>query len=189
MMAVRIASQLHSFLGSHPAFTVMCLLVFVSGTVLSTSQFAASAKQSKSSRQTSRKSVSSKKANSTKKGTSVSKKRTRRKRPVRTVSWRNRGQREIEASRVSEIQSALAEAGYYKGEPSGEWDATTSSAMKEYQGANGFKVTGKPDALSLKKLGLTQSSSVSSQSESAEPTTTGANLSPPAQTALPRELD
>jgi len=65
-----------------------------------------------------------------------------------------RGQKEIEPSRVIEIQNALAAAGYYQEEPSGKWDDSTSQAMSAYQESNGFKVTGKPDALSLKKLGL-----------------------------------
>ena len=65
-----------------------------------------------------------------------------------------RGQRDIEPSRVIEIQTALATAGYYKDQPSGKWDQSTTQAMSAYQEANGFKVTGKPDALSLKKLGL-----------------------------------
>ncbi len=65
-----------------------------------------------------------------------------------------RGQREIEPSRVLEIQNALAAAGYYKEQPSGQWDTSTAQAMSAYQESNGFKVTGKPNALSLKKLGL-----------------------------------
>ncbi len=65
-----------------------------------------------------------------------------------------RGQKEIESSRVLEIQSALAGAGYFPGEPTGQWDQATVDAMRAYQQSNGFKTTGKPDALSLKKLGL-----------------------------------
>jgi peptidoglycan hydrolase-like protein with peptidoglycan-binding domain len=65
-----------------------------------------------------------------------------------------RGQRTIEPTRVVEIQNALAAAGYYKIQPSGAWDEPTSKAMSFYQQENGFKITGKPDALSLKKLGL-----------------------------------
>ena len=65
-----------------------------------------------------------------------------------------RGQRTIESARVLEIQNALAAAGYYKAEPSGEWDDSTTKAMSAYQQDNGFRTTGKPDALSLKKLGL-----------------------------------
>jgi peptidoglycan hydrolase-like protein with peptidoglycan-binding domain len=65
-----------------------------------------------------------------------------------------RGQRTIESARVIEIQHALAAAGYYKQEPNGQWDDSTSKAMSAYQQDNGFRTTGKPDALSLKKLGL-----------------------------------
>jgi peptidoglycan hydrolase-like protein with peptidoglycan-binding domain len=65
-----------------------------------------------------------------------------------------RGQKEIETSRVLQIQQALTAAGYYKDEPTGKWDVTTTQAMSAYQDANGFRITGKPDALSLKKLGL-----------------------------------
>jgi len=72
----------------------------------------------------------------------------------RTKKGKVRGQREIEPSRIVEIQNALVVAGYYKNQPSGKWDAATTQAMSAYQGANGFKVTGKPDALSLKNLGL-----------------------------------
>ena len=53
-----------------------------------------------------------------------------------------------------EIQSALAAAGYFKSTLTGQWDDETSKALSAYQQENGFKVTGKPDALSLKKLGL-----------------------------------
>lgn len=88
---------------------------------------------------------SSKSGSKSKKVASRSKKR--RKPPVR-------GQRTIESARVLEIQNALAAAGYYKTEPSGEWDDSTSKAMSAYQESNGFRTTGRPDALSLKKLGL-----------------------------------
>ena len=71
-----------------------------------------------------------------------------------TKKTRVRGQREIEPSRVMEIQQALRTAGYYQGEPTGKWDASTTQAITAYQTDNGYKVTGKPDALSLKKLGL-----------------------------------
>ncbi len=64
------------------------------------------------------------------------------------------GQRTIEPERVIQIQNALAGAGYYKEKPTGEWDEPTTKAMTAYQEENGFKTTGKPDALSLKKLGL-----------------------------------
>jgi peptidoglycan hydrolase-like protein with peptidoglycan-binding domain len=85
--------------------------------------------------------------------TSTAKKKTaaRSKKPRPKVT---RGQRTIESARVIEIQNALAAAGYYKQEPNGQWDDSTSKAMSAYQQDNGFRTTGKPDALSLKKLGL-----------------------------------
>ena len=76
---------------------------------------------------------------------------SRSRKPQRKVI---RGQRTIESARVIEIQHALAAAGYYKQEPNGQWDDSTSKAMSAYQQDNGFRTTGKPDALSLKKLGL-----------------------------------
>ena len=89
-------------------------------------------------------------ANSTKKSSTKKKtaSRSKKSRPA------PRGQRTIEASRVLEIQNALAAAGYYKEAPNGQWDDSTSKAMSDYQQNNGFRTTGKPDALSLKKLGL-----------------------------------
>ena len=89
---------------------------------------------------------SSSKTSTPKKKTASSSKKSRRKVP--------QGQRTIESSRVLEIQNALAAAGYYKQEPSGQWDDSTTKAMSTYQQDNGFRTTGKPDALSLKKLGL-----------------------------------
>ncbi len=88
---------------------------------------------------------SSKKASTSKKIASRSKKPRRKVIP---------GQRTIESARVVEIQNALAAAGYYKEGLSGQWDDSTSKAMSAYQQGNGFRTTGKPDALSLKKLGL-----------------------------------
>ena len=89
---------------------------------------------------------SSSKTSTPKKKTTSSSKKSHRKVP--------QGQRTIESSRVLEIQNALAAAGYYKQEPSGLWDDSTTKAMSTYQQDNGFRTTGKPDALSLKKLGL-----------------------------------
>jgi peptidoglycan hydrolase-like protein with peptidoglycan-binding domain len=57
-------------------------------------------------------------------------------------------------ARISEIQSALAAQGSYKGQPNGKWDDSTVQAMKEFQSAHGLTPTGKLDALSLQKLGL-----------------------------------
>lgn len=58
------------------------------------------------------------------------------------------------ADRISEIQTALAQHGYYQGNPNGKWDSHTVSAMQKFQSASGLDPTGKLDALSLQKLGL-----------------------------------
>jgi peptidoglycan hydrolase-like protein with peptidoglycan-binding domain len=59
-----------------------------------------------------------------------------------------------ERQRVQEIQRALIETGELHEEPTGQWDEATREAMERYQQANGFAVTGLPDAKSLMKMGL-----------------------------------
>jgi hypothetical protein len=56
--------------------------------------------------------------------------------------------------RIREIQTALQRNGYYKGDPSGKWDATTVDAMERFQQDHALSPSGKIDALSLQKLGL-----------------------------------
>jgi len=65
-----------------------------------------------------------------------------------------RGQQQPTPARIREIQQALIREGYLTGEPTGKWDAATREAMRRYQQAHGHPITGKPDALSLIKLGL-----------------------------------
>lgn len=45
-------------------------------------------------------------------------------------------------------------AGYLASAPTGKWDTSTVQAMRRFQKAHGHSETGKPDALSLIKLGL-----------------------------------
>jgi peptidoglycan hydrolase-like protein with peptidoglycan-binding domain len=85
---------------------------------------------------------------------STSKKLSVKTRPVRRRKPRQRAQMAPTAARISEIQSALAAQGAYKGHPNGKWDPATVQAMKEYQSAHGLTATGKLDALTLQKLGL-----------------------------------
>ena len=66
---------------------------------------------------------------------------------------------EIPATRVNEIQHALATQGFFKGEPSGTWDDSTRSAMSSFQSAHNLKPTGLPTAQTLKLLGLTKPTS------------------------------
>jgi peptidoglycan hydrolase-like protein with peptidoglycan-binding domain len=56
--------------------------------------------------------------------------------------------------RVTAIQQKLAETGYLKEQPNGQWDDQTREAMRRYQEDNGFPATGLPEAKSLMKLGL-----------------------------------
>lgn len=76
------------------------------------------------------------------------------KRPLRRRKPRQRAQAAPTPMRISQIQSALAAQGTYKGQPNGKWDAATIQAMKDYQSAHGLTATGKLDALTLQKLGL-----------------------------------
>lgn len=55
---------------------------------------------------------------------------------------------------MTEIQQALASAGYFKGKADGKWGPVTAEAMRRFQQANGFDATGLPEAKALMKLGL-----------------------------------
>jgi peptidoglycan hydrolase-like protein with peptidoglycan-binding domain len=74
--------------------------------------------------------------------------------PAKKRAPRARAQRAPTADRIREIQTALAQRGFYEGEPSGKWDARSVEAMKKFQAAHGLSETGKFDAKSLQKLGL-----------------------------------
>ena len=65
-----------------------------------------------------------------------------------------RGQQGIDSSRASEIQQALIREHYLTGEPTGQWDSATISAMKKFQGDQGWQTKLTPDSRALKKLGL-----------------------------------
>ena len=64
------------------------------------------------------------------------------------------GQRSIEDSRATQIQTALSGAGYLQGEPTGHWDASTQAAMQRYQSDHGWQTKLTPDSRALIKLGL-----------------------------------
>lgn len=94
----------------------------------------------------------------TSKSTTTTKKAAPKKK--RTVRRRRRSTRFVPrqkaptADRIKEIQGALAQSGYYEGDPNGKWDSKTIAAMEKFQSANGIEPTGKLDAPSLQKLGL-----------------------------------
>lgn len=64
------------------------------------------------------------------------------------------GQRGIDSDRAREIQTALIKQNYMSGEPSGQWDATTQTAMQKFQSDNGWQTKLTPDSRALIKLGL-----------------------------------
>jgi peptidoglycan hydrolase-like protein with peptidoglycan-binding domain len=67
---------------------------------------------------------------------------------------RLRGQQTIDSSRATEIQQALIREHYLHGEPTGQWDSTTVSAMQKFQADQGWQTKLMPDSRALKKLGL-----------------------------------
>ena len=64
------------------------------------------------------------------------------------------GQQGIDSARATEIQQALIREHYLSGEPSGQWDSATVSAMQKYQSDQGWQTKLMPDSRALKKLGL-----------------------------------
>jgi cytoskeletal protein RodZ len=81
------------------------------------------------------------------------------------------------SDRIMEIQSALAKAGAYDGDPTGNWDAKTVAAMTKFQQSNGLTPSGKLDALSLQKLGLGSDTAGKGAPRPATPSTTAASSS------------
>lgn len=56
--------------------------------------------------------------------------------------------------RYTEIQKALADRGYFKGEPNGEWKDDSTDALRRFQADQKLPDDGKITALSLSALGL-----------------------------------
>ena len=73
---------------------------------------------------------------------------------VKKTSWKRRGQQSIDSQRTLQIQEALIDAGYLKGEPSGKMDVATKQALVKLQGDNGWQTKVVPDSRALIKLGL-----------------------------------
>jgi peptidoglycan hydrolase-like protein with peptidoglycan-binding domain len=72
----------------------------------------------------------------------------------KAASHKVQGQRGIDSDRAREIQSALIKQNYLSGEPSGQWDSETQSAMQKFQADNGWQTKLTPDSRALIKLGL-----------------------------------
>jgi hypothetical protein len=64
------------------------------------------------------------------------------------------GQRAIDSNRAAEIQTALIHQKYLSGAPSGQWDAQTQVAMRQYQSDHGWQTKLTPDSRALISLGL-----------------------------------
>jgi len=65
-----------------------------------------------------------------------------------------KGQRQIDPDRAREIQQALIRENYLSGEPTGQWDDTSQTAMQKYQSDHGWQTKLTPDSRALIKLGL-----------------------------------
>lgn len=72
----------------------------------------------------------------------------------RTKASRIHGQRVIDSNRAAEIQKALVQQKYLSGAPSGQWDAQTQVAMRQYQSDHGWQTKLMPDSRALISLGL-----------------------------------
>lgn len=65
-----------------------------------------------------------------------------------------RGQLRPTPQRYTEIQAALAKAGYFQGPTNGDWGTSSENALASFQKGHGLEPTGKIDALTLIKLDL-----------------------------------
>jgi len=70
--------------------------------------------------------------------------------------------------RYMEIQQALADKGYYKGQVSGQWGPDSIDALKRFQQDQSLNGTGKLDSMSLIALGLGPKRNLTAQSGSSE---------------------
>jgi len=59
-----------------------------------------------------------------------------------------------DTARYQEIQKALADKGYFKGEPNGQWDNDSVDALKRFQADQSLDSDGKINARTLFGLGL-----------------------------------
>lgn len=113
--------------------------------------------KSKTTRKSSRRGKTAAKSGKTvaKKGSSskASAKRGKGSRSKSAQTWRSR-QLAPTPDRYKEIQSALAERGYLKKDPSGVWDAESTDALRRFQQDQSLEATGKLNSLSLMALGL-----------------------------------
>ncbi len=75
-------------------------------------------------------------------------------RPKAAVATRSYTPQQPSPERYQQIQQALVEKGYYKGEPNGQWNADSVDALKRFQSDQSLTSDGKLNSLSLIALGL-----------------------------------
>jgi peptidoglycan hydrolase-like protein with peptidoglycan-binding domain len=59
------------------------------------------------------------------------------------------------ADQIKQAQALLKQRSFYAGEPTGKLDADTRAGIKKYQQAEGVKVTGTLNKVTLEKMGIT----------------------------------
>jgi peptidoglycan hydrolase-like protein with peptidoglycan-binding domain len=58
------------------------------------------------------------------------------------------------ADQIKQAQALLKQRSFYNGEPIGKLDQTTRDGLKKYQQAEGLKVTGTLNKVTLEKMGI-----------------------------------
>ena len=91
-------------------------------------------------------------AKTTSKGQATARKRSAGKR--KSAAEPVRRQLHPTPERYSQIQTALANAGYFDGPANGVWGASSIAALQKFQSDNGLEPSGRIDALSLIRLNL-----------------------------------
>ncbi len=89
---------------------------------------------------------------------------------------------------VEHLQDRLKAAGYFQGEPTGNYKARTRNAVIDFQRNQGFRATGVADAMTLEALGLQPGAQVSQTPlwEPSGPFTPGGSNTPIHQSLPPR---
>lgn len=95
-----------------------------------------------------------KKSSATAAHTSAHSSHTRHSKSRRTAHTGPAYQQHPDSTRYAEIQKALADRGYFKGEANGQWGDDSVDALKRFQADQKLDNTGKIDSLTLIGLGL-----------------------------------
>jgi Putative peptidoglycan binding domain len=91
------------------------------------------------------------------------------------------GQRAIDSSRATQIQTALIQKKYLSGSPTGQWDTQTQTAMQRYQADHGWQTKLMPDSRALISLGLGPTSTPADAMAVSEAHSASSGAPPPEQ--------